>query len=68
MGGAVYWGCAHRGCVPGLCLRGVLVCVLGGAVYWSVCQGCVLVCVLGLCTRGGLCTRDVYWGLCTGAV
>ena len=48
-GGAVYWGCAHRGCVPGLCLRGVLVCVLGG---------CALVCVPGLCT--GMCTRAVY--------
>ena len=42
---------------------------LGG--YW--CTGVVLVCILGLCTRGcalGLCTRGVYngGGLCTGDV
>ena len=43
--------------------------VAGG--YW--CTGVVLVCILGLCTRGcalGLCTRGVYngGGLCTGDV
>ena len=37
--------------------------VVAGGGYW--CTGVVLVCILGLCTRGcalGLCTRGVYNG------
>ena len=53
-GGGLCTGDVHIGAVCQGCALGGYWCVYWGAVYWSVCQGCVLVCVLGLCTRGAV--------------